>query len=217
VKKIALAAAAMGGTALIAFGASGTFAAFTDTETGTGAAGAGTMDLAIGQGVVTGALPAMSLNPGQSTTVAYWMNNTGTTNGTLSADLTITEDAERDCTDAEYKTVGNQLADTSCGWNGEGELADVAQVQFLDATESTPEACKAATDGDAVLNMGLISLTDAAAVPALGVGNLAANTGNCIVLKVAVPDSAGNNVQSDTMAFKVDVTLTQAPTTAGRA
>src|SRR3712207_5216458 len=106
----------MGGTALIAFGASGTFAAFTDTETGTGAAGAGTMDLAIGQGVVTGALPAMSLNPGQSTTVAYWMNNTGTTNGTLSADLTITEDYERNCTDAEgKKDAQGNVVDGSCG------------------------------------------------------------------------------------------------------
>lgn len=202
-KKIALASAAMGGVALIAFGASGTFASFQDVETGTATASAGSMNLAIGEGQRTGTIPALGLNPGQSTTVAYWITNTGTTAGTLTADLSAT-DEERGCQEPE-KEAGDT---TTCDWATGGEFSQFATVQFLDAAADTPETCAVATTGT-VLSPA-VRLRDAATAPAQLVGSLGANSGNCYVVAIGLPVGASNLVQGDVSEIKVDVTLKQA-------
>ena len=212
-KKIAIAAAAMGGTALIAFGASGTFAAFQDSETSTATASGGTMDLTVGGATQSGSVSPLGLNPGQTSTLSYWVNNAGTVNGALTADLTVTADEERGCQDAETKATTDQAADSSCtDWGLGGEFSQFATVQFLDSSAADAAACKSSMTGTPVLGMGAVTLKDAAAAPAgIAVGSLAANQGNCIVLKVELPPTAGNVVQSDAASFKVDVTLAQTP------
>jgi predicted ribosomally synthesized peptide with SipW-like signal peptide len=207
-KKIALASAAMGGAALLAFGASGTFAAFQDTEQGTASASAGTMDLAVGNGQVTGTIPSLGLNPGQKTTVSYWITNTGTTAGDLAADLTVT-DEERGCQEPE-----KEAGDTTCDWATNGEFSRFATVQFLDAAADTPAKCATATTGEAVLGLPALGLGFAAgAADDIHVGSLAAGAGNCYVVAIELPRTATNVVQGDVSGIKVDVTLTQVTAT----
>jgi predicted ribosomally synthesized peptide with SipW-like signal peptide len=203
-KKIALASAAMGGVALFAFGASGTFASFTDSEVATATAKAGSMDLKVGGATATSGASLDGLNPGDSTTVSYWINNAGTVAGDLSAKLTVT-DAENGCTDPESKTSGENCSQ----WTTGGELSQFATVQFLDATAADDEACKKATNGAAVLGMQPVVLKDAVVASQIPVGALAKNEGNCVVLKITVPDTAGNIVQGDTADVKMDITLAQ--------
>jgi predicted ribosomally synthesized peptide with SipW-like signal peptide len=204
-KKIALASAAMGGAALLAFGASGTFAAFQDTEQGTASASAGTMDLAVGAGQLTGTIPSLGLNPGQGTTVAYWVTNTGTTDGTLAADLSVT-DEERGCQEPE-----KELLDKTCDWATGGEFSQFATVQFLDAAANTPASCAQATTGAEVAPK--LPLNVVAGAGAARVGALAAGAGNCYVVAIELPGDATNVVQGDVSAIKVDVTLTQVTAT----
>jgi hypothetical protein len=202
-KKIALASAAMGGAALIAFGASGTFASFIDTEAATGSAGAGTMDLTVGGGTLTSPTSALSLNPGGKTTLSYWVNNAGTVAGTLTADLSVT-DEERGCLEPEQAD-----GDTDCDWAEGGEFSEFANVQFFDAQASTPETCAQAVTGAALTPMmGLRALAATSAAP---VGALAAGAGNCYVVAIELPNDARNKVQGDVSQIKVDLTLTQAP------
>jgi predicted ribosomally synthesized peptide with SipW-like signal peptide len=204
-KKIALASAAMGGAALLAFGASGTFAAFTDAEQGTASASAGTMDLAVGAGQLTGKISSLGLNPGQGTTVSYWITNTGTTAGALTADLSVT-DEERGCQEPE-----KELLDTTCDWSTGGEFSQFATVQFLDAAANTRETCaQAATGDDVTPKLVLKSVADAGAAP---VDELAAGTGNCYVVVIDLPRTATNVVQGDVSGIKVDITLTQVTAT----
>jgi hypothetical protein len=203
VKKIAIAAAAMGGTALIAFGASGTFAAFTDSEQATAAAGAGTLDLQVGGGTVSGDVEAFNLNPNESTTISYWVNNVGTVAGNLAAKLKVVQDAENGCNDPERE------ADDSCTeWSSGGEFSSFATVQFLDSDAANAVACEDATTGTPVLGMSAVRLQDAEA-GLLRVGSLEKNAGNCVVLEVKLPDTATNAVQGDTAQVQLDITLTQ--------
>jgi predicted ribosomally synthesized peptide with SipW-like signal peptide len=201
-KKIALASAAMGGVALFAFGASGTFASFTDTEAVTGSAGAGSLDLTVGSGPVATATAAMALTPGQSTTQSYWVNNAGTVAGTLSADLSIVSDAENNCTDPE-----NESGDTTCGWGTNGEFSKFATVQFETASATTADACKTATFGTAVAPA--VALKTAADAGPANVFPINGGTGKCVVFKLTLPETASNVVQGDTAQFKADLTLTQ--------
>jgi predicted ribosomally synthesized peptide with SipW-like signal peptide len=201
-KKIALASAAMGGVALFAFGASGTFASFTDSEGFTATAQAGTMDLQVGGPAATSVASLEALNPGQSTAVSYWVNNAGTVAGDLTAKLSVV-DAENGCTDAESKLTGTG-ADNCSQWTTGGELSKYAKVQFLDATATNETDCKSATSGTSFSTSSAV-----AAVGGTSLGALAANTGNCVVLKVTLPATAGNIVQGDTAQWTAALTLAQ--------
>ncbi|MGY1663360.1 TasA family protein [Geodermatophilus sp. SYSU D00705] len=210
-KKIALAAAAMGGTALIAFGASGTFAAFTDAEQTKTSSGAGTLDLTLNSGAVVGAPKPLALAPGESTTQAFWVNNAGTVAGALTAALTINQDAERGCQEPETTAVTGFTPDNTCDewWSG-GEFSKYAQVQFLDSEANTAADCATSTTGAESWGRA-VTLKDAAVAPA-PIGDLAGGAGNCIVLKVTLPGNVGNDVQSDTAEIGFAATLAQ-PTT----
>ena len=203
-KKIALASAAMGGVALIAFGASGTFASFTDTEAVTASAGAGTLDLTVGSGPVATATAAMALTPGHSTTQSYWVNNAGTVAGTLSADLSIVADDENLCAEPETES-----GDTSCGWATGGEFSRFATVQFFQPAAATADAaaCESAKPGTAIAPA--VTLAAAAAAGQANVFQLGGGTGACVVVQVALPANVTNVVQGDTARFKADLTLQQ--------
>jgi hypothetical protein len=202
VKKIALAAAAMGGTALIAFGASGTFAAFSDTEQATASAGAGSLDLTVSGAPVTTAPAAMALNPGQSTTQAYWINNAGTMAGTLSADLAVVENAENSCAEPETES-----GDKTCEWGSGGEFTKYATVEFLTAGAVDEAACRTAKTGQSLAPA--VTLDAAAAATRADLFSIEGGKGKCVVVAVTLPGSAANDVQGDTAKFRADLTLTQ--------
>jgi predicted ribosomally synthesized peptide with SipW-like signal peptide len=200
-KKIALASAAMGGVALIAFGASGTFAAFQDTEQISASAGAGTLDLVLNGAPVAGAANALKLNPGQSTTQAFWIANPGTLAGTVSADAVVLENAENGCTEPEA------LLDGTCDEGAiNGDFTRVATAEVLINGATTEAACATATTGTALFPVRTIDQW--VAQPAV-VGPMAAGAKACVVVKIMLPQGSDNSVQGDTADFRVDFTLKQ--------
>src|SRR5688572_7869922 len=76
-KKIALASAAMGGAALIAFGASGTFASFTDQATVTSSAvSAGSLEISATESA-TASIGGEDMAPGAKATRTFKLTNSG--------------------------------------------------------------------------------------------------------------------------------------------
>ncbi|MGY1642586.1 hypothetical protein ACI782_15875 [Geodermatophilus sp. SYSU D00703] len=210
-KKIAIAAAAMGGTALIAFGASGTFAALTDTETGARAtAGAGTLDLTVGGGVAASSANALSLNPGQSVTLPYWVENSGTVPGKLLGGLQVTNE-DRGCEEPEKTAAANYTPDTSCDWGTGGEFSQFATAEFFTASADNAEACEAATGGTkfGTATPTIDQAVQATAAGVLEFGSLAGDAGKCIVLKVTLPTNVTNVVQGDVAQITFTGTLEQ--------
>ncbi|MGY1688046.1 TasA family protein [Geodermatophilus sp. SYSU D00867] len=199
-KKIALAAAAMGGAALVAFGAGGTFAAFQDSEQATSAAGAGTLDLVLDAAPTQTAPKPLALNPGQSTTQAFWIANTGSLPGMLSADAVVQQNAENDCTEPERQVDG------SCGTTTGGEFTSLAQATLLYNAAGTAEACKAATTGTPIAPSR--SIDSWVADPAV-VTEVAAGAKACVLVQVTLPPTAGNVVQGDTAEYRIDFSLVQ--------
>ncbi|MGY1744887.1 TasA family protein [Blastococcus sp. SYSU D00695] len=212
-KKIAIASAAMGGAALIAFGASGTFASFTDTENRAGNAGAGTMDLTLG-GSESATITGLGLNPGDTATYGYWVNNAGTTNATLLADLTILGDEDRNCSEAEREPIqGVYAGDATCDWGTNGEFSATAQVQFFENTTATEATCATQTGGTAI--GPATTLKQSAAANAQALGAVGKDSGRCIVLRVSLPGNATNAVMGDVTTFTFTATLNQAPVATG--
>lgn len=203
-KKIALAAAAMGGTALIAFGASGTFAAFSDTEQFETSAGAGTLDLVLEKGAVQGAAKPLALNPGQATTQAFWISNAGNLAGKITAEAVVLENAENGCTEPEA------LVDGTCDAgkiNGDFTKFATAEV-LMNAAAKNATDCAAATTGTSIPGFPVRTIDAWVAQPG-EVGPMPANAKACIVVKIALPGTADNSVQGDTAKFRVDFALQQ--------
>jgi predicted ribosomally synthesized peptide with SipW-like signal peptide len=203
-KKIALASAAMGGVALFAFGASGTFASFTDSEEVTATAQAGTMDLQVGGKEAVRTADLGTLNPGETKTVSYWIHNEGSVAGTLLAGLAVT-DAEWGCTGPEGQVAGEVCTD----WETGGEFSKYATVQIFDAVATDETACKTAVGGTPLLGATSKSLKDQMFSQKITFGALAAETDKCVVLKVDLPD-VGNDVQGDSATIKLAMNLRQA-------
>ncbi|MBN1093134.1 hypothetical protein JKP75_11575 [Blastococcus sp. TML/M2B] len=195
-KKIALASAAMGGVALIAFGASGTFAAFSSTQTVAGQkAGAETFELTVGGGVVGTGDEHMSLAPGGSARYAYEIKNASALPGKLSATVSV-QDAENTRSDAE-KAAG----DTN---DGTGEFSTFARVQ--------PSYDANCDDKPDTKLGGPVKIADlpAAVSAAFTSWTFAPNTTHCVILDVSLPDDPKiNQVQGDDMTFSLGLTLTQ--------
>ena len=202
-KKIALASAAMGGAALLAFGASGTFAAFQDTEQATAFAGAGTLDLTVKGGSVAPPVISMALNPGQSTAHAYWLTNAGSLAGVLDVTTAILENAENGC------TVPEAVLDKTCTLGAsDGDFSGLATAQFLINKAVDEAACRVATTGAGIVGLPARTLDEWAANPARLV-RMNPGTSTCMVVQVTLPAAVGNVVQGDTAKFRTDLTLTQ--------
>jgi hypothetical protein len=196
-KKIALASAAMGGAALIAFGASGTFASFSDTATLSGqTAGADTFELAVGGGVVSTDQAELSLAPGESARYAYSIKNDSTLPGLLTATVNV-QDVENGRNDPE-KAAG----DTN---DGTGEFSTFARVQaaYDAGCNGTP---------DTKLSSAPVAIAALSETVSAGFKNwtFTAGTTHCVILDVSLPDNEKiNQVQGDDMIFSLGFTLTQ--------
>jgi predicted ribosomally synthesized peptide with SipW-like signal peptide len=205
-KKIALASAAMGGVALFAFGASGTFASLTDTEQIQNLeAKASTMDLEVGT-TASSPTAALKFTPGEpSQKFAYFVNNTGDVAGSLFADLVLTGNAENECTEPEVGVDGS-CDPANDAWSGElaSELTTRAfRPVIVDSAEDC-DVTKVGTAFDQARSLRMAA--DASAVEIADLGN---TRGLCFVYEFALPDGASNAVQSDSAKFRIDLNLKQ--------
>jgi predicted ribosomally synthesized peptide with SipW-like signal peptide len=181
---IGIAAAA---AALIALGG-GTYAAFSDTETGPGGTlAAGTLDLEVGSTPTTTPLfTATGIAPGYTSgdyTITY--KNAGTIDGTLSLALGVAN-AENLCVEPE---VG---LDSSCGPT-EGELGQALVITV---------------NGPGGLNYtGPLNGLAGGPTP---FGTVAAGQSAQYTVSYTLPVGVGNEVQSDGVAVTTTATLNQA-------
>jgi Camelysin metallo-endopeptidase len=207
VKKIVIASAAMGGAALIAFGASGTFAELTDSTTKNVSAGASTLSLWVGHDASVSA-QAGHLAPGDSVVLPYYVKNAGSTNvaANLGVQLTNLVNKENGCSSASEKT-----ADSSCDGTDQnsGDFGSVA-VYKVGVASASEQDCPAATTANAVGFLPFTSANDLGIRPEDTHIKLAANVGVCVLLQVSLPESATDAVQGDSMSFDATLTLKQA-------
>src|SRR4051794_1613004 len=192
----------MGGTALIAFGASGTFAAFSDSATLSNRAGAGTLILEAGNPTKTAPIEAENLNPGDEARYAYFVQNDGNLAGQLTAQFNLIRTDENGCSDLEKQWDG------SCTGDNAGEFAANATINayYLPAANE-PSKCNIqdATAQNLVREMPF----NAATVTPINDVPVPAGAYACVVLGVELDESATNAVQSDTATFDAVFTLEQ--------
>jgi predicted ribosomally synthesized peptide with SipW-like signal peptide len=209
VKKLVIASVAMGGAALIAFGASGTFANFTDSSSVGNTAGAGSIVLNAGSESATAAAQATTLQPGGTAQYAYFVENAGTLPGMISAQLTIA-DKENGCVGPEG-TNGTDGIDRTCGAD-QGEFSMFAQVQAFSTGAKTAEACTI-SDAKRKSLSPVMGLQEAAKLAKLVNTAVPAKTGGCVVLDVTLPDNPNINLaQSDQATLTANFTLAQVTT-----
>ncbi|WP_157519669.1 TasA family protein [Modestobacter sp. Leaf380] len=210
-KKIVLASAAMGGAALLAFGASGTFAAFSDQEVVAGQeASAGTLLLSV-DGTVSAPVEAQDLAPGDSAVYPFFIQNVGKgVSGNLGGVITNVVDSEDGCTDPE------RAAFDPCR-NGEdaGELSRQVSAQYFRALPDNADDCQDITAVPTTGSYPLGQLSAPIAAPAsAGSTALQAGEGACFLIVLTLEDRPDNNlVQSDNVSFSVDFTIQQFPDT----
>ncbi|QNG35394.1 hypothetical protein F1C76_01120 [Geodermatophilaceae bacterium NBWT11] len=203
VKKIVLASAAMGGAALVAFGASGTFAAFSDQESSVlPEASAGTLYLnAAGQSASSDG-DVSQIVPTQTVTFATPVQNAGNLDGILKGTLVLQGNEENSC-------VGPEIgADTSCAGTGAGELAGQLQATSGYRVLAAGETCDEDTPTiDTTFRGTLLQLVSAGS----GLAPIAAGTTVCSVITVTLPELGATNnlVQSDSIQLRFDFELTQ--------
>ncbi|MGY1707634.1 hypothetical protein ACI79C_23985 [Geodermatophilus sp. SYSU D00697] len=204
-KKIAIAAAAAGGTALIAFGASGTFAALNDTEGFSGRAGAATLDLTAGAAATPTDAVALNMAPGDNNTVyfPYFVQNVGDLNGFLGATINLT-DAENSCSGNEWDV------DKDCGQaNGKGEFSKSARYAVSYTEGGSATDCKAQPGAVPVINDFAIPAGAPTSVSVPAVVPVAKDYSICVVVGVSLPKTAGNEVQGDSAELAVELRLEQ--------
>jgi spore coat-associated protein N len=182
---IVLAAAAIG---------AGTYAAFSDTETGPdGTLASGTLDLVVGAAPGTVNLfSASNIKPGFSQDVTFTVSNTGTLPGTLTSRLTAVG-ADVTCTEPEYVAEGVAAGACAAGGN--------LQEQMTVAVVAGPNGAVAAAPMSQFLTTGL-------PLP----GTLGAGATTTYTLRFALPDLPGttnNKAQGDSLNLTSTFDLVQ--------
>ena len=179
--------------AVAAIGA-GTYAAFSDTESGPdGTIAAGTLDLVVGATPGTVNLFAASnIKPGFSQDVTFNVSNTGSLPGSLTSSLMMTG-TDGTCTEPEYVAEGVNAGACAAAGN--------LQEQMTVAVVAGPGGAAAAVPLSQFMTGGL-------PLP----GTLAAGGNTTYTLRFALPDLAGtvnNRVQGDTIAITSTFNLVQ--------
>jgi len=176
--------------------ATGTYAAFLDTEKGPGGTTAsGTLDLTVGSTGTTQLFSATNIAPGYTQDVTLSLKNAGSLPGTLTSTIKVSG-ADVTCTEPEADAEG--VAAGAC--NRTGDLQNQMTVTVTKGTGST------ATTTGAVSVAQLV----ATGLPAAGV----VNPGTTVdyTLHFAFPDLTGtenNKAQGDSLTLSSDFLLTQ--------
>lgn len=204
-KKLVLTSAAMGGAALIVFGASGTFAAFSDTAAADAGAGAGTLTVAVDESAAA-TVDTGSLAPGETVVIPFRvLNESESITGLLGGSVTDVVNLENGCNDPEQAA-----GDPTCGdATTAGEFGGVAQISYGAITLREGQECNAdtAVPTGAGNNASLGVLNDAN--PARPSRVLAPGQAACVLVQVTLPESAGNIVQGDSAQFTLNFDLEQ--------
>ncbi|SCX57203.1 SipW-cognate class signal peptide [Klenkia marina] len=206
-KKIVLASAAMGGAALVAFGAAGTFAAFSDQDQfQSQVAEAGTLFLELDDTVQTSGFDATNLAPGQSVTYTSYLENGGSLPGTLRASYDLTNNDETGCNRAEA------AVDTTCGTAGVGfgELAKATQMTVYYGPVADAATCDAGARPGGVA--GPFNVADLNGNTIYADQPVAEGQGICTVYVLNIPltNENQNQIQSDNLVFRGIFVLNQA-------
>ena len=186
-KKILLSLSAIAIVGVIAVSA--TTALFSDTETSTGnTISAGTLDLKVDDNDLSGSALITVANavPGGSDFVTGNVSNAGSIPGTLS--LAVTQTSNDDISSNEPEAAST---DTTLGAGEPGELCDAMQVQVEYGTTL-------------VYPFGSLS-----GISSLSLGTLSAGASETYKLSYQIPDTIGNEIQSDSCGFTITATLTQ--------
>jgi spore coat-associated protein N len=183
---VVLAAAAIG---------AGTYAAFSDTETGpNGTLASGTLDLVVGATPGTlNLFSATNMKPGTSQDATFQVSNTGSLPGTLTSALSVTG-ADVTCTEPEYVAEG--VAAGACAPGG--NLQEQMTVQVV----AGPNGPAAAVPLSQFVTAGL-------PLP----GTLAAGASANYTLRFAftdLPGTTNNKAQGDSVAITSTFNLVQA-------
>jgi predicted ribosomally synthesized peptide with SipW-like signal peptide len=174
---IGVAAAA---AAVLAVGA-GTYASFSDTETGPSTTfAAGTLDLTVGTPAAVPPVVLSNLAPGSSQTISVPIANVGSVDGTLSASYTV-EGKDNSCVEPEGVAEGGTCDDGS-------ELMEKLVLVY-----------RGNTVGPLATNAGRTFDLDP----------LAANSTATVDFVVTVPTGAGNEIMSDDTTMTITFTLDQ--------
>jgi|1186.fasta_scaffold60337_1 hypothetical protein len=202
-KKIVIGAAAMGGAALIAFGASGTFAAVSDTSTQNLSAGAGTLTVGIDR-PATAPASAGNLAPGGSVVVPFFVKNTGNNvTGRVGVALGGVKNQENSCSSVSERTAENGACDKG---DDTGEFSSFATYRVA-ASGASQYQCNA----DAVTSLpeqAWVPFTLASGMrPSDSPIKLTPGSGQCVLVEIKLPTTADNKVQGDSMSFDAVVTL----------
>jgi hypothetical protein len=198
-KKIVIGAAAMGGAALIAFGASGTFAALSDTSTETLSAGAGTLTVGVDHPASAPA-QAGNLAPGGRVVVPFFVKNNGNNvTGKVGVGLTNLKNQENSCSSVSERAAENGACDRS---DDAGEFSSFATYRVA-ASAASQYQCNATATPLAWVPFTLAS----GMVPSASPITLAPSEGQCVLVEITLPNTADNKVQGDSMAFDAVVTL----------
>ncbi|SDE82724.1 TasA family protein [Pseudonocardia oroxyli] len=179
----------------------GTYAAFTDTETGPGGTQtAGTLDLEIGGTGVQTLFTGTNIAPGYTKDVTFTVHNAGSIGGTLSNSLTLTG-ADGTCTEPERTAEGGACKPA-------GDLQDQMTVVVVSSPASNVATAP-------------VAMTEFVKTPLPGNGSaLAAGATGTYVLRFALPNDTSttaetnpnNKVQGDTVTLGSTFTLVQATT-----
>jgi predicted ribosomally synthesized peptide with SipW-like signal peptide len=178
---------AAGAAALVAIGA-GTYAAFTDVEnTQAGTIEAGTLDLTVGGSGSGVLLAAENIKPGDTGNNSLTFHNGGTVPGTLAITYQAVGD-ENGCNEPE--TAANGCHEPN------GDLLNTLNVTVT----SSNGGSETGTLGEFAAAPG--ELADLGTVQ--GGGDVT------VTVAYEVPDTAGNEIQSDGITLSASATLTQA-------
>lgn len=203
-KKLVLASTALGGAALVVFGASGTFAAFSDSSVQqTPTAEAGTLFVEGSEVVESSAFDTGNLAPGQSVTYVSTLTNGGTVDGQLTGVFELALDRENGCTPAEAPV------DSSCGTaDSDGEIAEKSVLDVYYGTLADGATCEEASRPGASLTFVPRAVNGSPMFQRLP---LAAGESFCAVYVLTIPQEVGNEIQSDDLSFRAKYYLDQAP------
>jgi hypothetical protein len=203
-KKIVIGAAAMGGAALIAFGASGTFAALSDTSTETLSAGAGTLTVGVDHPASAPA-QAGNLAPGDNVVVPFFVKNNGNNvTGKVGVALSAVKDQENSCSSVSERTAEGAAAGNCDAAGDPGEFSKFATYRVA-ASAASQYQCNA----DATPNqLGWVPFASATELkPSASPITLTPGAGQCVLVEITLSKDADNTVQGDSMAFDAVVTL----------
>jgi predicted ribosomally synthesized peptide with SipW-like signal peptide len=190
---VALATAAAG---------AGTMALFQDAETSTNTVDMGTLNLSVnGQNEAVQQLNVWGVEPGYENSSSVLLSNDGSVDGFVDVEISPVTDEENDCTEPESEV------DDSCA-AGTGELSEHMTVTvFFD------------TDNDDSINRGPYSnedpivenatLADVAGQEYDTDFPLASGQTTHLRVRTAVPETAGNEIQSDAAEFNLTVQIDQ--------